>query len=272
MAKEELNFSYKRTFITHTRRQIVRGFTRSIPNLRVLPRGWHKKIFIKAANKLRKIHMIWKNKRYKISQDLKRKKQIELKMLAEYLFKDKKCSYECNTRSLFLNERLNSLEKYLKMTFMRTLNEKYVYGVKVVKFDRKGYKRRTRLLILTNKSFCLNKILKNKLRLKEKIPLDLIQKLEVTSGMDNFLLIKISPQYKHNKGDIILEVPYLIEFVTKFINISGNYKLLNINKLGVNKKLLHDIKGSKSGVIELKEHNSTPSITKDKYKNLIVCG
>jgi len=38
------------------------------------------------------------------------------------------------------------------------------------------------------------------------------------------------------QGDIILEVPYLIEFVTKFINISGNYKLLNINKLGVNKK------------------------------------
>lgn len=36
------------------------------------------------------------------------------------------------------------------------------------------------------------------------------------------------------QGDIILEVPYLIEFVTKFINISGNYKLLNINKLGVN--------------------------------------
>jgi len=49
MAKEELNFSYKRTFITHTRRQIVRGFTRSIPNLRVLPRGWHKKIFIKVS-------------------------------------------------------------------------------------------------------------------------------------------------------------------------------------------------------------------------------
>jgi len=40
-----------------------------------------------ATNKLRKIHMIWKNKRYKITQDLKRKKQIELKMLAEYLFK-----------------------------------------------------------------------------------------------------------------------------------------------------------------------------------------
>lgn len=31
--------------------------------------------------------MIWKNKRYKISQDLKRKKQTELKILAEYLFK-----------------------------------------------------------------------------------------------------------------------------------------------------------------------------------------
>ncbi|XP_003245506.1 unconventional myosin IC-like [Acyrthosiphon pisum] len=270
MAEEE--FSFKRTLITHTRRKIVRRFTRSLPNLRVLSRGWHKKIFIKATNKLRKIHMIWKNKRYKMSQDLKRKKQIELKMLAEYLFKDKKCSYECNTRCLFLIERLNSLEKYLKMTFMRTLNEKYLYGVKVVKFDRKGYKRRTRLLILTNKSLCLNQILKNKLKPKEKIPLDFIKKLEVTSGRDNFLLIKISQEYKHNKGDIILEVPYLIEFVTKFINISGNYKLLNINRLGVNQTLYHDIKGSKSGVIELKEGNSTPSITKDKYKKLIVWG
>ncbi|KAL5234355.1 hypothetical protein ACI65C_001765 [Semiaphis heraclei] len=229
-------------------------------------------MFIKATNKLRKIHMIWKNKRYKISQDLKRKKQIEMKMLAEYLFKDKKCSYDCDTRRLFMIERLNSLEKYLKMTFMRTLNEKYLFGVRVVKFDRKGYKRRTRLLILTNKSLYLNQILKNKLKPKEKIPLDFIKKLEVTSGRDNFLLIKISTQYKHNKGDIILEVPYLIEFVTKFINISGNYKLLNINKLGANQTLLHDIKGSKSGVIELKEDNSTPSITKNKNKSLIVRG
>lgn len=69
----------------------------------------------------------------------------------------------------------------------------------MVKFDRKGYKRRTRLLILTNKSLCLNQILKNKLKPKEKIPLDFVKKLEVTSGRDNFLLIKISPQYKYNK-------------------------------------------------------------------------
>lgn len=134
----------------------------------------------------------------------------------------------------------------------------------MVKFDRKGYRRRTRLLILTNKSFYLNKIFKNKLKPKEKIPLDFINKLEVTSGRDNFLLVKISPQISHNKvciiinlfnnnytyflannivllfffqGDIILEVPYLIEFVTKFINISKNCKLLNIIDLScVDKK------------------------------------
>lgn len=112
-----------------------------------------------ATNKLKKIHTIWKNKKYKISQDLKRKKQIELKMLADHLFKgikpivvvfilfpslifiaclietmyrlisDKKCNYECNARCLFLNERLNSLEKYLKMSFMRTINEKYVVRI-----------------------------------------------------------------------------------------------------------------------------------------------
>lgn len=43
--------------------------------------------YFKATSQLKKIHKIWKNKRYKISQDLKRKKQLELKMLAEYLFK-----------------------------------------------------------------------------------------------------------------------------------------------------------------------------------------
>lgn len=50
MVKEE--FSFKRTFITHTRRQIVHRLVRSIPNLRVLPRGWHKKIFIKVSPEL----------------------------------------------------------------------------------------------------------------------------------------------------------------------------------------------------------------------------
>lgn len=90
----------------------------------------------------------------------------------------------------------------------------------MVKFDRKGYKRRTRLLILTNKSLCLNKILKNKLKPKEKIPLDFIKKLEVTSGRDNFLLIKISPQYKHNK---VLTLRYTIIIVSVGkINIYSN--------------------------------------------------
>lgn len=98
----------------------------------------------------------------------------------------------------------------------------------MVKFDRKGYKRRTRLLILTNKSFCLNKILKNKLRPKEKIPMDFIKKLEVTSGMDNFLLIKISPQYKHNKVYCIY-ILYTIQQKSYYTNVSILTFVLYIN-------------------------------------------
>lgn len=86
----------------------------------------------------------------------------------------------------------------------------------MVKFDRKGYKRRTRLLILTNKSLCLNQILKNKLKPKEKIPLDFIKKLEVTSGRDNFLLIRISPEYKHNKVYTLNIVFYYISIIYIF--------------------------------------------------------
>lgn len=129
------------------------------------------------------------------------------------------------------------------MSFMRTINEKYVvriiyfiltklfiikcrkrkisyiffffftqYGVKVTKFDRKGYKRRTRLLILTSKTLYLKQVHKNKLNPKEKIPLDLIKKLEVTAGKDNFLLVKICPQYKHNKVYCIIYAPRLFTY------------------------------------------------------------
>lgn len=44
------------------------------------------------------------------------------------LLVDKKCNYECSSK-LFLNERLNSLEKFLKMSFIRTLNEKYIVRI-----------------------------------------------------------------------------------------------------------------------------------------------
>lgn len=67
---------------------------------------------------------------------------------------------------------------------------------------------------------CVNQILKNKLKPKEKIPLDFVKKLEVTSGKDNFLLIKISPQYKNNKVST-----YTQDFIFKKKQIISNDKL-----------------------------------------------
>lgn len=49
MVKNE--FSPKPTFIVHTRRQILRSFTKSlIQNLQVLHIRWHKQIFIKVSH------------------------------------------------------------------------------------------------------------------------------------------------------------------------------------------------------------------------------
>lgn len=50
MVKEnEPPSSFKRTFIVHTRRQILHSFTRSLPNLQILRREWHKKMFTKVS-------------------------------------------------------------------------------------------------------------------------------------------------------------------------------------------------------------------------------
>ncbi|XP_050437146.1 unconventional myosin IC-like isoform X2 [Adelges cooleyi] len=269
------NITCKRTaFIVNTRRLVVRNLTQTLPRI-VSHRGWPKQILNHATKKFRKWHKIWLQKKYKMAMDSRHRKQLELKILAETLFKDKKWNYgQCSSHFSFQGERLNITEKSLRATFMHTVpKEKYVYGSRVVKFDRKGYKKRSRLLILTTKTLYLNQVVKNKLKTVDKIPLIYVNKFEVTSGKDNFLLIKISSQYKQTKGDLILEIPYLIEFITKFINISKKCTLLNINRIDIGQKLTHTIKGSKSGVIELKENKSaTPIIMKDKNKNLIVSG
>ncbi|XP_050531594.1 unconventional myosin IC-like [Daktulosphaira vitifoliae] len=267
------NFVCKRTtFIINTRRLFLRNITQTIPRI-ATQNDWPKRIFNHATNKLKTLHKIWLKKKFKIKTNSKRRKQIEIKLLAETLFKDKKCSYNQNQTQLFFsNERLSSAEKLLKTLFMRVIEkEKYIYGTRLIKFDRKGYKRRTRILILTNKNLYLNKIKKTKYKIVDKIPLVYINKFDITSGKDNFLLIKISSNYKQTKGDLILEIPYLIEFVTQFVRISKNASILNINRINVTKKMTHNIRGSKSGTIEFKE-NTISSILKGKNQNLIVSG
>lgn len=189
------------------------------------------------------------------------KKQFQLKILAETLFKDKKKSYQASFKSKFLNERFGNEFLELKEHFVNNIlptGENIKYGTPVIKFDRHGYKQRERILILTEKAVYV--IDTKSLKLKHRFSYEIIIELAVTGESDNLLIVRIPTDLKKDKGDLILEVPYLIEAVTKAIDITNNPKILNI----VHKdSLSHKLVNGKEGTIDFINGNN-PAISKNR--------
>lgn len=98
------------------------------------------------------------------------------------------------------------------------------------KFDRHGYKKRDRILLLTTTTLYLVEEEGKHCKMKHRLPMDALVRLEVTSQSDRFILVRLSPEHqKTDKGDLILEMPNVIEFVTFIISATKNRELVNIN-------------------------------------------
>ncbi|KAK0178646.1 hypothetical protein PV327_007520 [Microctonus hyperodae] len=215
-----------------------------------------------ASEHLRLIYKRWKARKYRLSLSDSEKKQFELKILAETLFKNKKKSYAKSLAPKFQIERLGNEYAALRQSFVLNVlpNDDMIrYATPVVKYDRHGYKARERVLILTDKAVHIMDTVKP-FKLKHRLPYDLIKELVVTGESDNLLIVRIPPELKKDKGDLILEVPHIIEALTKAIDITHNPRILNI----VNKETVsHKLVSGKEGTIEFKT-GSTPAISKNR--------
>lgn len=78
-----------------------------------------------------------------------------------------------------------------------------------MKYDRHGYKPRERILIIGDKSFFL--LDAKTYKQKHRILLSKIPKVVVTKERDGLLLIRIPLELKKDKGDLILDIPQIIE-------------------------------------------------------------
>ncbi|XP_034942192.1 unconventional myosin IC isoform X2 [Chelonus insularis] len=215
-----------------------------------------------ASEHLRVMYKKWKVRKYRLSLSEAEKKQFELKVLAEQLFKRKKNSYPKSIGPRFEEDRLGNEYNALKQTFIANVlpaGENCKYCTPVVKYDRHGYKPRERALILTEKAVYILDTIKP-FKLKHRLPYESIQELVVTAESDNLLIVRIPPELKKDKGDLILEVPHIIEALTKAISITNNPKILNI----VNKETVsHKLVSGKEGTIEFRR-GSTPAISKNR--------
>lgn len=95
-----------------------------------------------------------------------------------------------------------------------------------MKYDRHGYKPRERILIFGDRSLFL--LDAKTYKLKHRILLSKIPKLVVTKERDGLLLIRIPLELKKDKGDLILDIPQIIECAIWFIDASNKRDVVEI--------------------------------------------
>ncbi|XP_033231321.1 unconventional myosin IC isoform X2 [Belonocnema kinseyi] len=250
-------------FIELAKYQWLMRLSRSLPK-NLLDNSWPQcpHTCREASEYLRCMHKRWLARKYRLGLSKSDKDQFELKILAENIFKNKKKSYAKSLGPKFQNDRLGEDYRALKQAFVANIipgGENIKYATPVIKYDRHGYKPRERVLILTEKAVYILDTMKT-FKLKHRLPYKLIEELVVTAESDNLLIVRIPPELKKDKGDLILEVPHIIEALTKAIDITNNPKILNI----VNKESLsHKLVSGKEGIIEFTT-GSTPAISKSR--------
>ncbi|XP_045109044.1 unconventional myosin IC-like isoform X2 [Portunus trituberculatus] len=247
--------------------------SKSLPQ-NVLDRRWPQPpgSCTEASVVLKDLHRTYLARKYVRALPSERRVMFEEKVLAEQLFKGKKASYPLVLPKWFMASRLDpALDSLMKTGFegiIKTSGEKTKYSVPCTKYDRHGYKPRDRVLVITTGALYLLEAKENKLKQKHRFSLKEIQGLHVSPNSDNLMLIQIPPENaKKEKGDLIINVPNVIEAVTKIISVSDNTEIL---KIAATDSIGHTMKNGKQGTIVLNSGASVTTINKNKEGKLLV--
>uniref|UniRef100_A0A8C7XXR9 Myosin Ic, paralog b n=1 Tax=Oryzias sinensis TaxID=183150 RepID=A0A8C7XXR9_9TELE len=170
---------------------------------------------------------------------------MEQKMIASEIFKDKKDNYPQSVSKLFLNTRLS----------------KAGYAVTVTKYDRKGYKARTRQLLLTANSA----IIVEEGKLKQRIDYGALKGISVSSLSDGLFVLHVPSDDNKQKGDVILQSEHVIETLTKIAICADKINNINISQGSIQ----FTVGQGKEGVIDFTA-GSELLVTKAKNGHLSV--
>lgn len=224
-----------------------------------------------ASKELQRLHRALLSRKYRLALSPEDKKQLELKVLAEKMFKGKKNSYPASVGNRFEVDRLSNELQVLRGTFMASAawptGEKLIYSSEAIKYDRRGYKPRERALLASDKAlYVLDAAGRKTFKLKHRLPLDKLRVI-VTNETDSLVLIKIPQELKKDKGDLIISVPQLIEALTIVTDYTKKPELIEIVDT---RTIAHDlVNGKQGGTIEV-INGPQPAIQRAKSGNLLV--
>ncbi|CAG4982812.1 unnamed protein product [Colias eurytheme] len=214
---------------------------------------------------------MFKARKYRLALSAADKKQFELKVLAEKMFKGHKNSYPSSVAERFVEDRLSAEHRVLRDTFMASpswpTGEQLIYSCEAVKYDRRGYKPRERALLASDKAlYVLDASGRKTYKLKHRLPLDKLR-VVVTNETDGLILIKIPQELKKDKGDLIISVSHVIEALTIVTDYTKKPELIEIVDT---RTIAHNlVNGKQGGTIEV-THGPQPAIQRAKSGNLLV--
>ncbi|XP_036820616.1 unconventional myosin-Ic isoform X2 [Oncorhynchus mykiss] len=213
-------------FLDYVRYSFLMKLRRNLPKT-VLDKSWPTPptALIEASERLRKLYMqnmVWGYCK-RINPEWKH--QLEQKMVASEIFKNKKDNYPQSVPKLFVGTRLNGEEINPKV--LQSLgSEKMKYAVPVTKYDRKGYKARPRQLLLTSNSA----VIVEEAKLKQRIDYAALKGISVSSLSDGVFVLHVPTEDKKQKGDVVLQSDHIIETLTKVAICADKVNSININQ------------------------------------------
>ncbi|NXG99651.1 MYO1A protein, partial [Loxia leucoptera] len=206
------NFIYRR--LVH--RYLV-GLAKNLPPLSVMDRSWPPAPyrFLDDANQeLKNIFYRWKCKKYRDQLPASRRVQLQARLCASELFKDKKTLYPKSLQQPFRGEYLGLKQNPKYQKLHAVAKDKLVMADTVRKVNRASGKTVPRLLLLTTEHL----VLADPKAAQPKTVLSLgdIRGVSVTRFSDGFLALHLKEVSTVGaKGDFLLVSDPLIELVTR---------------------------------------------------------
>ncbi|NXS78591.1 MYO1A protein, partial [Erpornis zantholeuca] len=205
------NFIYRRLV-----QRYLLGLAKNLPPLSVMDRTWPPAPyrFLDDANQeLKNIFYRWKCKKYRDQLAPAHRAQLQAKLCASELFKDKKNLYPKSLQQPFRGEYLGLKQNPKYQKLHAVAKDKLVMADTVRKVNRASGKTVPRLLLLTTEHLVLAD--PKAAQPKTVLSLSDIRGVSVTRFSDGFLALHLKEVSTGAKGDFLLISDHLIELVTR---------------------------------------------------------
>ncbi|NXA01204.1 MYO1A protein, partial [Nesospiza acunhae] len=206
------NFIYRRL----VQRYLV-GLAKNLPPMSVTDRTWPPapyRFLDNTNQELKNIFYHWKCKKYREKLSASRRAQLQARLCASELFKDKKTLYPKSLQQPFRGEYLGLKQNPKYQKLHAVAKDKLVMADAVRKVNRASGKTVPRLLLLTTEHLVLAD--PKAAQPKTVLSLSDIRGVSVTRFSDGFLALHLKEVSTVGaKGDFLLVSDHLIELVTR---------------------------------------------------------